>query len=274
MNIHTQIMPVSISDERLDYLVELYSLVIHREKIILSFVKNKLISPAGMALLCNLLDAACEARCEIEVRDIDTGNSQHIQFSKLVEELKRSKSFLSSLKLQFENESSLNWFKVSSIAPEFIEKLNYKFSNVLTEDQKWTVSLLLNELMQNAVDHSTSERYFIYAGINQYDFEFGVIDRGVTIPAKLEVKYQIDNDQEFLKKSLEFEVGTRRNRKGGMGLYYFFEMLKDEKGKLVILSRDAQLRRHFAHKSAVSSDLKHRLYGTWCLARISLESKK
>ncbi len=274
MNMHTQIMPKMITDERVDYLVDLFNLVKISRKLILSFGKNEVVSAAGMALLCNFLDSISESKCEIEILNIDNQNSQHVRIANLVKELQATTGFISSDNFQFENESSINWFKVNSIAPEFIEKMNCKFSKVLDEDKLWTVSLLLNELMQNAVDHSTSERYFIYAGINGDDFEFGVIDRGVTIPAKLEGKYIEINDQKYLEKSLEYEVGTRRNRKGGMGLYYFFEMLKSEKGKLVIISRDAQIRRHFAHKSAVATNLKKRMYGTWCMARIPLEMKK
>lgn len=126
--------------------------------------------------------------------------------------------------------------------------------------------------MQNTVDHSTSERYFIYAGINEIEnsFEFGVIDRGIGIPTKLETKYLETSDENYLKKALEFGIGTRRNRKGGMGLYYLFEILKEEKGKMVIISRNGQLRRYFNSRNIKSGSINRTLYGTWCMATISI----
>ena len=135
----------------------------------------------------------------------------------------------------------------------------------------WDVTLIMNELMQNTVDHSTAERYYLYAGISDKNFEFGILDMGVTIPAKLETKYSLVNDKEYLTEVFQKGFGTRRDRPGGMGLYYLFENIKYLKGRLVILSRNAQVRLNFATRNYKSSDLKRRLSGTWCMANFPLE---
>ena len=107
---HTQIMPKMITDERVDYLVDLFNLVKISRKLILSFGKNEVVSAAGMALLCNFLDSISESKCEIEILNIDNQNSQHVRIANLVKELQATTGFISSDNFQFENESSINWF--------------------------------------------------------------------------------------------------------------------------------------------------------------------
>jgi len=139
MNIYTHIIPKLMTDERVDYLIDLFDSIKNSNKIILSFERNVVISAAGMALFCNFIDSLCESKCEIEITNIDNKNTQHIRIVKLVEDVKSTSHFLAEDKYQFENESSINWFKVSSIAPEFIEKMNRKFYKILDEDKIWTV---------------------------------------------------------------------------------------------------------------------------------------
>ena len=91
---------------------------------------------------------------------------------------------------------------------------------------------------------------------------------GVSIPAKMEQKYEAKNDVEFLQKSLKLHVGTRRTRTGGLGLHHMFEIIKKQKGRLVIISRDAQMRIYFQRGQTKTNQLKHKLYGTWCMARL------
>ena len=96
---------------------------------------------------------------------------------------------------------------------------------------------------------------------------------GVSIPSKLEGKYVETNDEVYLEKSLKVVIGTRRNRIGGVGLYYLFENIKSEGGKLVLINRNGQVRRHFGSRNIVRGKAKVPLRGTWCMARIPLEAK-
>lgn len=125
---------------------------------------------------------------------------------------------------------------------QFVDKMKTRFIGQLNGDLEFSASLILNELMVNSVDHSTAERYFLYAGTWNNEFHIGALDMGITIPAKLERKYKASDDVHYLDMALKEGVSTRRQRLGGFGLFYAFEHLKTSRGKLTILSREAQIR--------------------------------
>lgn len=154
---------------------------------------------------------------------------------------------------------------------QFLEHVQEVFSGRISKDLFFACKLVTNELMQNSVDHSTSERYYLYAGVWKNEFHAGVLDMGATIPAKLEQKYACSNDVEYLEVALKYGTGTRRQRPGGFGLYYFSDFLKENNGKLTILSRRAQVRRYFKTRRSQKNLLKYPLAGTWCFARFPLE---
>lgn len=274
MNIYrTFEMPKSISDGRMDLILEVMDTIRNGVSIDLSFEKTEEITAAGYAILFVIFEAVCEQKVAIKIshsRDRHKIPQQLLRASELEEP---QRGFYDINKLQIERHNLIVYGKSSSIAPEFITKLESKFEKVLGEDRMWDVILIFNELMQNTVDHSTAERYFLYAGFTTNKFEFGILDLGVSIPAKLETKYRCSCDEEYLEKALVQGVGTRRSRQGGMGLYFLFENVKDAKGRLVILSRNAQIRKNFGTRNYKSSKLKKRLDGTWCMASIPLENK-
>lgn len=274
MNIQSNFeMPAIINDGRVDTFLDILSAIKQGHSLELSFEKTKKVTPAGHALLFILLDAASEQKIFLKISNLSESLNIHptlLQASSLNEKIK---GFFDIKILNIQKNNLIVYGKSSSVAPEFIGMLESKFKNLLGEDLLWDVQLTFNELMQNAVDHSTAERYFLYAGLSGKNFEFGILDMGVTIPAKLEIKYQCVNDCEYLKKVFEEGIGTRRDRAGGLGLYYLFENIKKLKGRLVILSRDAQVRNNFGTRNYKASKLKKRLAGTWCMANIPLEKK-
>lgn len=274
MNIKSKfLMPKSISDGRVDNFLEIIRSISAGENVELSFEKTKEITPAGHALLFILIDVASEHKVALKITNVSKSLELHDLIIKIGESGEALKGFFEITKLNLQRSSLLVYGKSSSIAPEFIEMLSNKFQNKLGEDRLWEITLTFNELMQNAVDHSTSERYFLYAGTSNSHFEFGILDMGVSIPAKLEVKYQCKDDCEYLKKVFEKGVGTRRDRPGGLGLYYLHENIKNLKGRLVIISREAQVRYNFGSRNYRASKLKEKLFGTWCMANIPLEQK-
>lgn len=264
-------MPQDLTDGRLDSILEIIDCIKKGIDIELSFIKTKFISAAGHAILFSIFDIACEQRITLSLTHINKELNFHKELLQISKQQQPLRSFIDIEKLTIKSQDIIVYGKVSSIAPEFILAIEQKFSKILTEDVLWDITLIFNELMQNTVDHSTSERYFLYAGKNEKTFEFGILDMGVSIPAKLETKYICLNDQEYLKKVFIKGIGTRRNRTGGMGLYYLFENIKDAKGRLVILSRNAQVRLNFGTRNYKSSPLKKPLIGTWCMASIPLE---
>src|SRR5262249_44289587 len=118
----------------------------------------------------------------------------------------------------------------------FVQTFEEKFGAILSEDLAFSCRLILNELMQNSIDHSGSDRYYLYAGLwkksGKTEMHLGVLDMGVTIPAKLKQKYEAENDSAFLELALQEGVTTRRIRPGGLGLFYTFEHLKNHEGTL------------------------------------------
>jgi len=263
-------LPSIIDDGRCDSYLELLDEVrVNSRDVILNFEKVAKITAPGWAILNCISDSVFEHRRDIETRNIFLKKDLKKHIEKILGP--RKKQIISMNEMSFEDDENLISGAVCAIAPSFVEKIDQKYFQLLSEEKKWYVRLMLNELMQNSVDHSTSERYFFYAGINDGDFLFGVCDMGVSIPAKLEQKYAYENDQAYLLKSLELGIGTRRVRSGGLGLNHMFEILKKQKGRLVIISRNAQLRKYFARRKTQTSKLKHALRGTWCMAQIPIE---
>lgn len=274
MNIQSTFeMPKVINDGRVDIFLEILSIIKQGGNVHLSFEKTQEVTPAGYALLFILLDAACEQKILFKVSNIDEKLDIHPVILKASASNEVLKGFFDIKNLNIQRADLVVYGKSSSVAPEFIQMIESKFQKLLGEDFLWDVQLTFNELMQNAVDHSTAERYFLYAGKSGQNFEFGILDMGVTIPAKLETKYECKDDCEYLRKVFEEGVGTRRDRAGGLGLYYLFENVKKLKGRLVILSRDAQVRNNFGTRNYKASKLKKRLSGTWCMANIPMEKK-
>ncbi len=261
------LLPLSIDDSRLDLILEIFAKIRSgREEIYLDFQKTKNISAAGLAILCCLSDSAREAHTKLE-----SINYSHLHCKEFLTTILNSsgyEGFINIENFKYEGDNILVEALENTIAPWFLDKVDQKFEKTITEENLWNARLILNELMQNAKDHSTSERYFIFAGAYSDHFQIGVCDMGVTIPAKLSQKYICENDSSYLIKSLEFKVGTRRTRPGGLGLNHMFEILKSNQGRLVILSRDAQLRRYFKTRKTDSSKLKYTLNGTWCMGRL------
>lgn len=266
------VLPSEISDSRLDTLLKLLHLIQSPDKnrtIRLNWTRVTEISPAGHAVLACVFDAAVEADRKLESVFIkkkwrETLSVQNL--SRVAEFSRLPKPTLHDVLgddfVLASGETALNIC--------FMENVKTKYREVLSEDLAYSCQLICNELMQNSVDHSTSERYYLYAGRSEKWFHIGILDRGITIPAKLEQKYPGLNDVEYLSLACREGISTRRQRQGGLGLNHTFDLLKDSRGTLVLLSRDAQVRRYFRNQSILRGALKYRLNGTWCFARFPL----
>ncbi len=154
-----------------------------------------------------------------------------------------------------------------------MDELENRFSEIFRadEDLAFSCRLMLNELMQNSLDHSSSERYYLYGGVWENEFHLGALDMGITLPGRLEGKYTCASDVEHLKLALKPGITTRRLRPGGLGLSHVFELLKNAEGRLTIVSRRAQLRRYFKRRVTAAGALKYPLPGTWCFGRFPLQ---
>jgi ABC-type transporter Mla MlaB component/anti-sigma regulatory factor (Ser/Thr protein kinase) len=268
-------LPMVIDDGRLDWAISLLnesrSISNTREEIRLNWSSVKEISPAGMAILSCLFDTFLEQKNRI----ICVSVPKKFKQIPVVNNLTNIKNFDALPLPNIQNFENADLILKGNIAIDvlFQERFKEKFAETLTDDLIYDCLLILNELMQNTCDHSTAERYYLYMGIWGNEFHAGVLDMGISIPAKMEQKYSSDDDIGYLKLALKEGTTTRRIRSGGVGLAYFFHYLKRNEGKLTILSRKAQVRRYFKTRRSQINLLKYPLYGSWCFARFPVRRR-
>lgn len=269
-------LPSVIDDGRIDTILKLINLAKsypnEKKALTLDWSKTQALSPAGIAIMACVFDFMVEQKTEIKNIKI----SKKLLNIPVVSNFKNIKNFQTLPKPDINNIEDPNLIVKGiegGINTLFTERLDEKFSDKISEDILYAGKLIINELMQNSHDHSTAERYYMYGGLWNGEFHTGLLDMGITIPAKLEQKYIRQNDIEYLELSFEKGSSTRRQRTGGFGLYYFFEFLKENEGKLTIVSRNAQIRRYFKTRRSQKNILKYPLPGTWCFARFILGEK-
>lgn len=236
------------------FLLLLDSLRVDSREVELREHEGQVVAPSGLAMLAFLKDASAESKIRLSM-------SRKLQVPSVIADSKIT-TFPDLQLYTYQNDSAFLIGR-STFDPFIGERLEQLFSTVLTEEELFAVQLLMNELMQNAQDHSGSERFFVYAGLSEDTFEFGCFDSGISIPAKLEQKYGLKDDVEAIEKALQKGTSTRRMRSGGLGLWHCFDHLKDMQGSLIILSRFGSLRRYFKNKKISRKILKVPLRGTW-----------
>ena len=265
------ILPMSIGDGRLDTLLEVFSTIKGGEKkgLRLNWTRVVEILPAGYAILACLFDAAVEHGVRLE----------NVYIKKRLRKIPVVNNLMGTGRHKTLPPPNIHFFQSgdgilcggeSAFNMTFMNDVEAKFGRILSEDLAFSCRLIFNELMQNSVDHSTAERYYAYAGPWKREFHIGVLDMGITIPAKLEQKYACKDDVEYLMLCPKPGISTRRRRTGGLGLSHTLDLLKGHQGRLTIVSRDAQMRRYFKRRHIARGRLKHRLNGTWCFARFPL----
>ena len=274
-------LPKTIGYRRLDPILRiLWQLRVEASKLLrINWSRVEEIAPAGTAILACLYDVIAEQRARVEHVFV----KRCLKSVPVVRNLMAMKSGMMRLPLpnihdQYSEDCVLAG-RQGGLDPLFSDRVEEVFGDILGEELAYSCRLILNELMQNSVDHSTSERYYLYAGTwpkrrNPLEVHVGVLDMGVTIPAKLEPKYAAPaSDVEYIELALEKGTTTRRQRPGGLGLHYTFAHLKDSGGTLAILSRGGQIIRYLGHKKIIRRELRFRLGGTWCMARFPLRQE-
>ena len=267
-------LPTTIDDGRLDWAIRLLSesrsYSGKGDLIRMNWRNVSEISPAGQAILCCLFDTFIEQKTMVKNLYIP----RRFKTIPIVTNLKKIDEFkrLPNPTIQDFETQDLILKGRTTLDILLRESFEEKFKHVLSPDLIYDCLLVLNELMQNTVDHSTAERYYLYAGPWEGEFHAGILDMGATVPAKMEQKYTCADDLEYLELALKEGFGTRRQRPGGVGLSYFFSYLKKHSGKLTLISRRAQVRRYFNTRRSQSTSIKYPLMGTWCFARFALEN--
>ena len=262
MSVQNFNIPSKFGSERLDTVIALLNALKGSKEVIIDWGAVKLVEPAGFTLISLIVDQAIEKNCRLI----------HKNVPQVLKEVLKEKTSLGKIKNTLPPPTSHDKVGPDSfqlccqgaIDMRYKEILINRFSG-LDEDLRFSIQLVFNELIQNTVDHSTSERYYLYFGLLNDEIHFGVLDMGISLPAKLEQKYEAGSDEGFIELSVKEGPPTRRQRPGGLGLFHTFEIIKDLQGKFVLISRDGQIRRYFAQRKINRSKLKNRLNGTWAM---------
>jgi hypothetical protein len=269
-------MPKILGDGRLDtilFLLHQLGTSDDRESpVTLDWNRTTQVTPAGHAILSALIDTATEYGKEIDSIDVPRWLTRSPLFQ-LLGRAKKGRLLLAPEKLSLQQPCLLS-VRNAVIDQFFGQRVKERFEDRLSEDLVFGVQLIVNELMQNSVDHAAAERYYLYAGLSENEFHVGILDMGITIPAKLERKYSAKDDTLFLKLAFRKGIGTRRTREGGLGLWHIYDVVKRNRGRLVLISRNAQFRHYFETRRSQINLLKHPLLGTWCMVRFPVRSEK
>ena len=255
-------LPKTLGSERLDTILNLLSSMRTEKEVTLDWSNVVEIEPAGLAIISIILDQAIEKECKIRNVNLSTAFKKLIPQSFL--KIGKQKKLPVPSSHDTINETSFFLCCQGGLDLRYKNIIEQKFAS-LDSDLQFSIQLVFNELIQNTVDHSTSERYYIYFGLVKDEIHFGVLDMGVSLPAKMEQKYESEDDVSFLELSLKEGISTRRQRAGGLGLFHTFAMIKNLQGKFVFMSRAGQIRRYFAQRKVSKSNLKHKLSGTWVM---------
>lgn len=263
------LLPHSLGEGRIDTIIQLFHIVKSNHSLKVDWSRVREITPAGWGILACLWDRVLEQKIKWKHSGLRSKLRQHPLLKRLWSLPARSAMPEPSF-YNFEEEHAVLVGLSNTLLPSFMDQVEEWFGQVhgklLDGDLAFSCRLILNELMVNAVDHSTAERYYLYAGFSKKQFQVGALDMGVTIPAKLERKYIRENDADYLKLALQEGSTTRRQQVGGLGLSHTLAQLRQAKGTLILLSRQAQLRHYFQSNKVRASLLKVPLDGTWCFA--------
>lgn len=156
---------------------------------------------------------------------------------------------------------SIAWCKGAldpSFMDRFVECQALSKRGPLHPDLEFDLRLLFSELSQNAMDHSTSERYLVLLSRK----EVGVFDLGVGLLAKLQQKYPVQSDIQAIELSLKEGITTRRLRPGGYGLHHAVKLARRNMGYLYIASGTGQYRASFKDKKIARKTMRERFPGT------------
>ncbi len=266
-------LPMEVGDGRLDGILELFHLVrgdpASTSDLCLNWSRVEQITPAGFAIMACFFDSVLEQKCKLK----NVFVKKKFKSIPVVRNLLNCGKYKSLPKPEIHDVSSHDHMlcgREFSVDPYFMDRVEAGCGKVLSSKLSFSCRLIVNELMQNSVDHSGAERYYLYAGQWNQEFHVGVLDMGITIPARLEQKYTLENDVKYLELALKEGSSTRRGRTGGLGLHHTFETLKTSNGRLTIVSRNAQIRRYFKRRKVAKGKLKYALRGTWCFTRFPM----
>lgn len=219
--------------------------------------------PSGYAGLVMILESRCEQKKQVYFKGVRRSSPQElIALQKVLQQQGQIQGLPRVDVYDLSNESLL-FCGLTGVSVLFGETIEKKFKTTVAEEKLFACRLMLNELMQNAADHSGAERFFVFIGIVGDRVELGCFDAGVSLPGKLKQKYPFDSDDEAVLLSCKKGVSTRRARSGGLGLWHCMEYMKQYDGTLTVLTGRALVRRYLKNMTTKKTKTQNEYHGTW-----------
>ncbi len=224
------------------------------KKLRLNWSETEEVTPGGVALLMLLYDLACERGIKID----SVFASKKLKECPIIARLSdvRESQLCDATAMSFTVDGG-QYFCLENKLPKDLLPLG---GDPFDDADR---SLLFRELTQNAIDHSSSERFYAYQAIYNNELCIGVLDLGVGIAPKLKNHFNFASDLDYIEAALEKGSTSRRLRQGGVGLYLVSQLVKRLLGRMVILSGEGQLRRYYANRRIDRKTTKFRTPGTW-----------
>lgn len=95
-----------------------------------------------------------------------------------------------------------------------------QLKNHLSKNVESIAFYAFGEMLNNAIDHSRSEKVEIVASIERGRFEFSIRDRGVGAFANIKKKFQLNDEWEAAEHLLKGKQTTDPERHSGQGIFF------------------------------------------------------
>jgi hypothetical protein len=129
------------------------------------------------------------------------------------------------------------------IIEDITEMLDYHLN--ISRGLKWVLHMSLSETMQNVVDHSGVDDYYVCATYfrRRREIRLCIADLGRGIPSSLrngETRIPFSNDYEAIRLATDIGISCR-SRRDGLGLNHIREFLAVNKGQMCIISENGKV---------------------------------
>ena len=146
------LLPQTLGSERLDTVIESLSAMREKPQLTFDWSKIKVVEPAGRAIISILIDQAIEKDCLLIHTNLDSTLKKH---HPLLKNLFKKDGLPKPQQHFYKDKNSFHLCCQGGIDLSYKEILLNEFSHKLDEDLLLSIQLVFNELIQNAVDHST-----------------------------------------------------------------------------------------------------------------------
>lgn len=236
-------MPVKIKNDQSSFeflICNLYHQIINikNSKIVLNFKKTRWLEANLTSVLGSIFTLVFKNNNELCLRSINKSIRNVLIKNEFYKnfgiDIELEDTYQSTIKYtRFVPEDKVKFQKY--LKEEFIPKINLQMSENFDKELR----LNLEEVFQNARTHGKCEYIFV---CGQYFYSnkkvtFTIVDLGKTIPENVKNKLQTEiNDVDCIDWATKDGNSTKVGISGGIGLFQLSEFLKENEGKMQIIS--------------------------------------